>query len=126
MVTPGLDKYRLTHTEPFRTIIGCADAALEAARAYLCVGYGFNDQHLQEKLVERCGRDRVPLVILAKVLSPAAKALLTGGRCRRYVAFEECGEGATAYTHDVPDGFFIERPVWRLDVFLDFTIGSGP
>ncbi|WP_271608593.1 hypothetical protein [Bradyrhizobium sp. CCBAU 21359] len=47
MITPGIDKYRLTHGEPFRTILGCSDAALENARAYFCVGYGFNDEHLQ-------------------------------------------------------------------------------
>ena len=32
------------------------------------------------------------LVIIAKALSAAAKALLAGDRCRKYAAFEECGE----------------------------------
>jgi hypothetical protein len=35
MVTPGIDKYRITHGEPFRSIFSCADRALESADSYL-------------------------------------------------------------------------------------------
>jgi hypothetical protein len=49
MITSGIDKYRITHTESFRTIFACSDAALEKARSYLCVGYGLNDEHLQTR-----------------------------------------------------------------------------
>ncbi|MGY4408091.1 hypothetical protein [Bradyrhizobium sp. USDA 3315] len=72
MITPGIDKYRLTHSEPFRTI----------------VGYGFNDEHVQIKFIERCDRDSVPLVVLTKELTASAKAFLASGRCRRYLAIE--------------------------------------
>lgn len=125
MVTPGLDKYRLTHTEPFRTILSCSDAALDEARAYLCVGYGFNDQHVQEKLVERCERDSVPLVLITKALTPAARAFLDGGRCRKFLAIEEGPAGARAYTPAEPGGYDLDQPLWRLDAFLDFTIGAA-
>ena len=121
MITPGIDKYRLTHVEPFRTILGCCDAALEGARAYFCVGYGFNDEHLQSKLVERCDRDSIHLVIIAKELTRAAKAFLTGGRCKQFLAIEEGPGGGTAYMHDSPGGFPLDQPVWQLDQFLDFT-----
>ncbi|WFU71330.1 hypothetical protein [Bradyrhizobium sp. CB2312] len=94
MITPGIDKYRLTHGEPFRTILGCSDAALENARAYFCVGYGFNDEHLQTKLIERCDRDSVPLVVITKELTTSARTFLGGGRCRRYLAIEEGTMGA--------------------------------
>lgn len=124
MITPGIDKYRLTHGEPFRTVLGCCDKALEQARAYFCVGYGFNDEHVQTKLVERCDRDSVPLVVITKELSPTAKAFLKAGRCRRYLALEESGTGARAYTHDTPDGFdMASEPIWQLAEFLDMTIG---
>lgn len=124
MVTPGLDKFRLTHGEPFRTILSCSDSALSSARAYLCVGYGFNDEHLQTKLVERCDRDAVPLIVLTKELSSAAKAFLSSGRCRRYLAIEEgATSGALAYTNAIPTGFTLDQPLWRLDQFLNHVIG---
>lgn len=125
LVTPGLDKYRLTHTEPFRTILACSDAALDEARAYFCVGYGFNDQHLQEKLVERCDRDSVPMVLITKAVTPTARAFLDGGRCRKFLAIEEGPAGARAYTAAEPGGFDLDQPLWRLDAFLDFTLGAA-
>lgn len=124
MITPGIDKYRLTHSEPFRTILACSDNALENARAYFCVGYGFNDEHVQTKLIERCDRDSTPLVVITKKLTPIAKAFLASGRCRGYLAIEEGPVGARAYMHDSPAGFDLESPLWRLDKFLDYVMGS--
>ena len=124
MITPGLDKYRLTHGEPFRTIIGCSDKALESARAYFCIGYGFNDSHVQTKLIERCNRDSVPLVVITKELTGAAKKFLVGGRCHRYLAIEENSAGARIYMHSVPGGFDVPQALWRLDKFLDHMIGT--
>jgi hypothetical protein len=127
MITPGIDKYRLTYGEPFRSIFANADKALEEARAYFCVGYGFNDEHVQTKLIERCEHDAVPLLVITKELTPTAKAFLSSGRCRRYLTLEEGGGGARAYTHDQPAGFDIPgEPIWRLDKFLDMTIGVSP
>jgi hypothetical protein len=125
MVTPGIDKYRLTYGEPFRTIIGCSDKALENARAYFCVGYGFNDEHVQTKLIERCDRDAMPLVIITKQLTDVARRFLGGGRCRRYLAIEECPAGARVYMHDAAVGFEVDRSLWRLDLFLDHVIGAS-
>ena len=89
------------------------------------MGYGFNDEHVQTKLIERCDRDSVPLVVITKELTAAAKAFLAGGRCRRYLAIEEGPDGARAYTHDVPAGFDLNQPLWRLDLFLDHMIGAS-
>lgn len=125
MITPGIEKYRLAYGEPFRTIIACGDKAIENARSFLCVGYGFNDEHLQTKLVERCDRDSIPLIVLTKELTPAAKSFLSGGRCRRYLAIEDGSSGARAYTHKTPAGFDIDQPLWRLDRFLDSVIGKS-
>lgn len=46
IVPPGKEKYSSTHDEPYRTIIAEADKAFVQAGAYLCVGYGFNDEHI--------------------------------------------------------------------------------
>lgn len=125
MITPGIDKYRLAHLEPFRTIFTCSDAALERARAFLCIGYGFNDQHLQTKMVERCDQNSTPIIVITKSLSQPAKQFLGGGRCRKYLAIEECANGSKAYSHTYPDGIELhEQPVWALPNFLDFTLGA--
>lgn len=125
MVTPGLDKYRLTHQEPFRTVFGYSDAALESARSYLCIGYGFNDEHVQTKMIERCETNNVPLVIITKSLSNQSKNLLSNGRIRRYAAIEESSIGIRIYSSNYPMGMdLISEPIWQLTAFLDFAIGG--
>ena len=125
MITPGIDKYRLAHMEPFRTIFGCSDSALENARSYLCVGYGFNDEHLQTKLVERCENFSIPLLIISRTLTPTTRAFLDAGRCRKYLAIEKSHAGSRAYTNEVPAGFELEAAsIWQLNEFLNLTIGD--
>lgn len=126
MITPGVDKYRLAHNEPFRTILSCADVALDKARAYLCVGYGFNDTHVQAKLVERCNLNSIPLVVIAKALTPTAKSFLIGGQCRRYLALEDWHDGARAYTNTHPTGIELSGPaIWQFNEFLNLTLGDN-
>lgn len=119
IVTPGIDKYRRTHDEPFRSILAGADAALVSASAYLCIGYGFNDEHIQPKLVEKCQSDNVPLVILAKELTPAAKDFLSSGKSTNFCAFEESGSSTMAYTSNHPSGVEIpDSSLWDLKQFI--------
>ena len=126
IVTPGLGKYRTTHDEPFRTILASADVAIDAARSYLCIGYGFNDEHLQTKLVERCERDSVPLVVITKELTASTRKFLGSGRSR-FLALEESPGGTRAWSHEEPGGFDIHGVAyWRLPDFLDMTIGVAP
>lgn len=124
IVTPGTEKYRRTHEEPFRSAMHSADDAVARASAFLCIGYGFNDDHLQPLMLERCTRPDVPLVLITKEISSTAHQFLKSGRCSRYVALEECPNGTRMFSHDVPDG--LELPgesVWRLDRFLSFVTG---
>lgn len=123
IVTPGSDKYRRTHAEPFRTTMHCADRAISSAKAFLCIGYGFNDEHLQPLLIERCANTNVPLVLLTKVVSEKALEFFQSGRCQRYLAIEEADVGARVYTNQFPDG--VDLPgatIWNLADFLDFIM----
>jgi hypothetical protein len=123
IVTPGIEKYRLTHGEPFHSIKTEADKALQSADSYLCVGYGFNDTHLQTTLVERCRGKDVPLVLLTKRVSETAKAFLVSGKCGKYLAIEEAPSGARVYTRDFPAGKEIAgESIWHLGEFLKLVI----
>lgn len=123
IVTPGIEKYRLTHDEPFLSIKQGADLALQSAGSYLCIGYGFNDKHLQTKLVERCRFESVPLVLITKEITPTAHEFLKSGKCPRYLALEECGSGSKMYSAEYPDGVELkDKPVWQLEQFLSMVI----
>jgi SIR2-like domain len=124
IVTPGTEKYRRTHEEPFRSAMHSADDAVARASAFLCIGYGFNDDHLQPLMMERCTRPEVPLVLITKEISPTAHQFLNSGRCRRYVALEESPRGTCMFSHEAPNGLELAgKSFWRLDRFLPLVMG---
>ena len=123
IVTPGIEKYRLTHDEPFHSVKTEADKALQTAEAYLCVGYGFNDPHLQTTLVERCRGTEVPLVLLTKGITATAEAFLSSGKCARYLAIEDAAVGCRVFSPEYPTGVEIAgEPLWQLGEFLKTVV----
>lgn len=125
MVTPGTGKYRATHEEPFRTIITRSDTAFANARAVLAVGYGFNDRHIQPKLTNRVLKQQVPLLVLAKSLTPTARHFL--GQCRHssFLALEADGANTRAYCSTHPNGLDLPgSSLWEFGRFLADTIGT--
>ena len=86
IVAPGRTKYENVYDEPFRSIVTGADRALVPARAFFCVGFGFNDKHIQPKLVDGITKMGKPIVVLAKKLSPQARTLLLTGNCKNFLA----------------------------------------
>ena len=123
IVTPGLGKYAETFQEPFRSVITTgADHALTNARAYLCIGFGFNDEHIQPKLMERWKRGEALLVILTKKLSESAKSMLTKAGVGEFLALEESAIGTRMWSHRVPGGTTLEdSKLWCLSDFIEHT-----
>lgn len=123
IIAPGIAKFEKTHQEPFRSIITRADAALRRASAYLCIGFGFNDEHIPPVLLERWQQGDALLVIITKKLSEAARRLLDRSTGNRFLAIEESGTGTLVWSHDYPSGELLEnQDLWSLDSFLDKII----
>jgi len=120
IVTPGLQKYQKTHLEPFRSIISNADAAIKKANSYLCIGYGFNDEHVQPELMAKCQRESTPITIITYSLSESAKKLIHGGKIKNYLAIER---GATdgqsvVYSSLEKSLLTIRKDIWSLKGYL--------
>ena len=123
IVTPGIEKYERTHLEPFRSIIAGADRALARANAYLCIGFGFNDAHIQPKLLERWQGGDAFLVVLTKSLSETAREMLRAASGQDYLALEEAGNGTHMWSHRHPNGVLLGIVhLWRLPDFINHTI----
>ena len=124
IVTPGTQKYQATHLEPYRSIINNADQAITAANSYLCIGYGFNDEHIQPKLMARCQRQNTPITIITYALSDAARQLITDGRAQSYLAIER---GATddqsiVYSSLNRTPLTVEKNIWSLEGYLSLIM----
>lgn len=122
IITPGIEKFRKTYDEPYRSLIGEADNALKTARGYFCLGYGFNDAHLQTKMIERAYNDNVPIIVLAKNLTDSAKKIILSGKVKSYLAFEEKSDGLTTIHSDGGTEIVIKGNYWKLDEFLKRVI----
>lgn len=124
IITPGNDKYRLTHLEPFRTIIGAADNAIQNANSFLCVGFGFNDQHIQEKLVQKCVGEKSCLTLITYSLSDAAKSFLFESKVDNYLAIErgETDEKSVIYSSMLDDPLYVDGNYWSMGGFLNAII----
>ena len=124
IVTPGTQKYQTTHLEPYRSIINNADQAIAAANSYLCIGYGFNDEHIQQKLMSRCQRQNAPVTIITYTLSDAARNLITDGKVQNYLAIERGVTDGQSIVYSSLDKtpLTVERNLWSLEGYLSLII----
>lgn len=123
IVTPGVTKYRQAHLEPFRTVMAQADRCLECSRVLLCVGYGFNDEHVQPKLVTRIRQYGVPIVIVTRTLTPAARNVLFSDPPQRFLAIEKSNDGSIVYWPARLDGENVPGlNIWALDQFMSLLL----
>lgn len=120
VVTPGLDKYRRTHGDPFRAVIAHADRVFARASSFLCIGYGFNDEHVQPRLVRRIQRDGVPILVLTRTLTSKAREIILSNNCHEFLALEEHGTATMVYGSGFHNGELLPKSaIWQLPCFLD-------
>ncbi|MBE9527541.1 MAG: SIR2 family protein [Proteobacteria bacterium] len=124
IVTPGNDKYEKTNREPFRTIIASADMALTHAKSYLCVGYGFNDIHIQEKLVNKCVREGAGIIVISRSLSDSAQEFLFNRGVTSYVAlYKGSADNKTmVYSSEHKSPVELDGDYWSLPGFLQLIM----
>lgn len=124
ILTPGVGKFGKAHQEPFRTIISNADAALRNSSAILCVGFGFGDAHIYPVMKEICGKENIPVIVLALKLSDEAKTFLRNNAGANYTGIEECPDGGCmVYTSCNPDGTRVYEPdLWSLTEFCNLVL----
>ena len=84
--------------------MSAADDVLRRAPCYLCIGYGFNDEHVQPVLVNRVMRDDTPLLVVTKTLTTKARTAFLATPPKRFLFLEEAPGGTKAYAPDHPAG----------------------
>lgn len=125
IVTPGVSKYREVHKDPFRTVMSASDAVLRGARCYVCVGYGFNDEHVQPVLMQRVRKDDVALLVVAKSLTSQARRAFLDAPPKRFLMIEESGKGSMVYAPSAPEGIELAGVnIWQLGAFMGMVSGE--
>ena len=123
IVTPGIEKYRSTHKEPYKTIIHESDDVMDDATAYLCVGFGFNDEHIQTKLVNRCANNGASVIIITYELTEATKAFIASKSTSKYLAIEAAeGNKSQIYSSLLDGSVEVEGEFWSLNGFMSLIM----
>jgi hypothetical protein len=118
-VTPGLSKYYETQLEPFRTIFTEADNEIEKATSFLCIGYGFNDIHVQPKLIAQIKSGK-PIIVITKELTPKTKQSIIDTGCKQYILIEEAhGKDTRVYSSSFSGELIIpDVNYWALSEYI--------
>jgi hypothetical protein len=117
IVTPGLSKYAETHNEPYRTIFAQADNEIQKANGYLCIGYGFNDVHVQPKLIQQIKTK--PIIVITKELTPKTKETIIDGGCKNFILMEEYnGTHTKIYSSSQGEHIIENVSYWNLSEYL--------
>jgi len=119
IITPGSTKYSKSHFEPYRTIFAESDKEILNARSILCIGYGFNDAHVQPKLITQIKSSK-PIIVITKKLTQKTKEAIIGNNCKNYVLFEQANDNDTmVYSSLFKDAQIIPNVnFWKLEEYL--------
>ena len=120
IVTPGVTKYRQGYERPFDVHREKANEQIDACCRLFCVGYGFNDDHLQVHLRDKM-RAGTPTLILTRSLSKSALDLIAQSSGAIAVSNNpEDPTGSTIVVVTANDSEVIQAPpLWDLAVLID-------
>ncbi|MFL0711596.1 MAG: SIR2 family protein [Microcella pacifica] len=121
IIAPTKGKYREGYGVGFQEHIARAAQAVSEASAFLFVGFGFNDDHLQTHLASRLRA--VPSVVLAHTLTSSARHYLA--ESPPMLAIESSGAGPTgALVHFGEESFTTKEDLWELDELLTHVLSA--
>lgn len=87
IISPGDLKYRKILGIPYRNILNEMDRLIKEAACYLCIGYGFNDEQIQEQIFAEAEKGK-PIVVVTKQLSDDPKQKIIS-RAKNYAIIEQ-------------------------------------
>lgn len=116
IVAPGNDKYQVTHHDPYRSVMAQADNAIINAQCFLAIGYGFNDEHIQPKIIEEIKKGK-PIVTITKKATQACKNVLMQSGVQNFMIIDEETHNRThVITKDCEETY--DEEFWSLSGFL--------
>jgi len=114
VVVPGPSKYQDALVSPvFDAMRTEMNRLIATATAMFCIGFGFNDEHLQTVLKERVAK-RMPMVIVTRDTTDNINDVLAANP--HVIAFFKDGDGCLCRWNS--QAYLSNFPLWQLDDFL--------
>jgi len=117
MITPGTQKYQAVLTGPVsRQLLHTADEFIMKASSFLCIGYGFNDEQIQQNIFTQTKKG-VPIIVLTKMVSEKTATLLDNST-KNYISIAEGPEEGTTELWVNRKKSILEGTYWTVEGFM--------
>lgn len=124
IITPGLNKFRSGYESPFDKHREKGNDAMDKARRFLIIGYGFNDDHLETHLTPRI-KSGVETLILTHTLSPKARQIALENKGVIAAEFhDKAGTIGTRFIIGGDEVFYPGIDYWDLDGFVQGVLSA--
>ena len=114
IITPGTNKFEEIMTSTSRQMVHYADSLIDRARTFLCIGYGFNDTQIQERIIARI-RSGIPIVIVTKDLTDRALGIINNSSSN-YAVILDGGKNKTRFIINKKETI-IDGLYWTIEGF---------
>lgn len=122
MITPGVTKFQSVFEDPFNGILHSANDLIGAAQGYLCIGYGFNDAHIQAQMLTEASKGK-PILLITKNISDHAAHLLVE-RAKHYITISAGESPGTSEIVIDRNVMIFEGVYWTVDGLLSMLQGG--
>jgi len=126
MITPGLSKYQSLQSYR-QELLKYADAAIEKASQFLFLGYGFNDNHMDEYIRRKLITQGCKGLIITRDSNPRIEALLAEATNLWLVCkMQEADNDGTRIYNNRYSGWLTlpSRRLWKIDEFTAQILGD--
>lgn len=121
IIAPGPSKYRAGYEEHFSRQREGACGVLRAAQRVIALGYGFNDDQLEQSWCAGLVCEK-PLLIVTMDLTPNGQSLV--GNSKSVIALSRTPENSafTLVTETGASATYVDRDLWSLEGFINEMI----
>jgi hypothetical protein len=118
IITPGTNKYERTQQEPYRQIFSAIDKVFANSNGFVCLGYGFNDQHVHPMLLKSARNKKTKILIVTKEITESIKTNVMN--CGfDYIAVYSDGANGTVFQTPSDNITVSDHIYWTIDGILE-------
>jgi hypothetical protein len=123
IIPPGKNKYREAFKSPYRELIQKSDSVIEAAKSFLIVGFGFNDEHLTPKIIKKI-KAGTPLTIITKKITDTTEEVIKKAQYYLLLNEESTGKSRVRIKEKRRDEIkkVINSEYWKLQKFMEIFL----
>ena len=119
IITPGTNKYERALEDPHRSLISSVDGLFKEASGYMCIGYGFNDKHIQPNLLKMAIDRKKRILIVTKDLTEKIKNEVIA-KVKNYIIVYSDGTNGTKFKSSSEKIEIVDETTeyWKLENFM--------